>query len=77
MMEKMEGDKKLGITVQDKAYFHSGIHINLVSTDDVKEILAKVIHTILKRLVYTSKMVVGGILKKFFNLKFTLLFTNQ
>ena len=76
MMEKMEGDKKLGITVQDKAYFHSGIHINLVSTD-VKEILAKVIHTILKRLAYTSKMVVGGILKKFFNLKFTLLFTNQ
>ena len=76
MMEKMEGDKKLGITVQDKAYFHSGIHINLVLTD-VKEILAKVIHTILKRLVYSSKMVVGGILKKFFNLKFTLLFTNQ
>ena len=46
MMEKMEGNKKLSITVQDKAYFHSNTHINLESTD-VKEILAKVIHTIL------------------------------
>ena len=49
MMEKMDGNQKLSITVQDKAYFHSDTHINLESTD-VKEILAKVIHTILEKI---------------------------
>ena len=39
LMEKMDGNQKLSITVQDKAYFHSDTHINLESTD-VKEILA-------------------------------------
>ena len=48
-MEKMDGNQKLSITVQDKAYFHSDTHINLESTD-VKEILAKVIHTILEKI---------------------------
>ena len=74
-MEKMDGNQKLNITVQDKAYFHSDAHINLESTD-VKEIL-KLFITSLKRLVYINKMVVGGILKKLFILKFILLFTNQ
>ena len=32
-MEKMDRNQKLSITVQDKAYFHSDTHINLVSTD--------------------------------------------
>ena len=48
-MEKMDGNQKLSITVQDKAYFHSSTHINLESTD-VKEILVKVIHTILEKI---------------------------
>ena len=48
-MEKMDGNQKLSITVQDKAYFHSDTHINLESTD-VKEILANVIHTILEKI---------------------------
>ena len=48
-MEKMDGNQKLSITVQDKAYFHSDTHINLESTD-VKEILAKVIHNILEKI---------------------------
>ena len=49
MMEKMDGNQKLSITVQDKAYFHSDTHINLESTD-VEETLAKVIHTILEKI---------------------------
>ena len=49
LMEKMDGNQKLIITVQDKAYFHSDTHINLESTD-VKEILAKVIHNILEKI---------------------------
>ena len=49
LMEKMDGNQKLSITVQDKAYFHSDTHINLESTD-VKEILAKVIHNILEKI---------------------------
>ena len=48
-MEKMDGNQKLNIKVQDKAYFQSDTHINLESTD-VKEILAKVIHTILEKI---------------------------
>ena len=36
-MEKTDGNQKLSITVQDKAYFHSDTHINLESTD-VKDI---------------------------------------
>jgi len=49
LMEKMTGNAKLSITVQDKAYFHSDTHINLESTD-VKEMLAKVIRTILEKI---------------------------
>ena len=49
LMEKMEGNNKLRITLQDKAYFHSDTYINLESTD-VKEILAVVIRTILKKI---------------------------
>ena len=48
LMEKMSGNNKLSITVQDKAYFHSDTHINLESTD-VKKILAEVIRTIFEK----------------------------
>ena len=47
-MEKQEGNEKLLFKVQDKAYFHSNLHINLESTDE-KDLLASVIHTILEK----------------------------
>ena len=40
MMEKVEGDQKLRLEVQDKAYFHSDTYINLKSTN-VKKLLIK------------------------------------
>ena len=40
MIEKKEGNKKLSIKVQDKAFFHSDTFINLKSTDE-KEIISK------------------------------------
>ena len=46
---KKGGNDKISIAVQDKAYFHSDTHINLVSTD-VKEILAVVIYKILEKI---------------------------
>ena len=49
LMEKMSGNAKLSINVQDKAYFQSDTHINLESTD-VKKILAVVIYTILAKI---------------------------
>ena len=53
LMEKYEKiggrEQQKFSAVQDKAYFHSDTHINLESTD-VKEILAKVIHTILEKI---------------------------
>ena len=45
-MEKIEGNYKLSINIQDKAYFHSDTHINIESTD-VKEILAAMINKII------------------------------
>ena len=49
LMEKEEGNAKLMIKVQDKAYFNSNTHINIQSTD-VKEILKNVILTINEKL---------------------------
>ena len=48
MEQKISGDK-FPITVQDKAYFQSGTHINLISTD-VKKILVQVIRKILDKI---------------------------
>ena len=45
VMEKMEGNYKLNIINQDKAYFHSDTHINLEATN-VKELLAAIIRKI-------------------------------
>ena len=67
-MEKMEGDKKLKLTVQDKAYFQSDNHINLESTD-VKEILAKVIHTILENIIMFQQNGSGWYFKKVIHLE--------
>ena len=49
LMEKKEGNDRISIAVQDKAYFHSDTYINLESTD-VKEILAAVIYKILEKI---------------------------
>ena len=49
MEKKISGDKRLLITVQDKAYFHSDTHTNLESTD-VKKIVVQVIRTILDKI---------------------------
>ena len=50
-MEKMEStkDKKLSLFIENKAYFHSVTFINLESTD-VKEILFKVIRSIIEKI---------------------------
>ena len=48
-MEKIEGNYKLSINIQDKAYFHSDTHINIESTD-VKEILAAMINKIINQI---------------------------
>ena len=45
LMEKQERNEKMMFKVQDKAYFHSNLHINIQSTD-VKEVLKNVIYTI-------------------------------
>ena len=49
LMEKQERNDKMLIEVQDKAYFYSNLHINLTSSDE-KEIIAKVIRTILNKI---------------------------
>ncbi|XP_073237767.1 uncharacterized protein [Porites lutea] len=49
MMEKVEGDYKLRLEVQDKAYFHSNTYINLKSTD-VKKLLNEVITEIIEKI---------------------------
>ena len=63
-MEQMTGDVK----VQDKAYFHSDTHINLESTD-VKEILAKVILSILEKISIYQKNGSGWYFKEVVHLE--------
>ena len=56
MMEQMgkSSDGKSSLTIQDKAYFNSETHINLESTD-VKEILTKVIRSIIEKITIYQK----------------------
>ena len=51
MIQKKETsvDGKLTFNIQDKAYFHSKLHINLEATNE-KTLLARVIHTILENI---------------------------
>ena len=67
-MEKEDGDYKLRIAVQDKAYFHSDNHINLETTD-VKEILAKVIYSILEKISIYQQNGSGWYFKKVIHLE--------
>ena len=56
MMEQMgkSSDGKLSLSIQDKAYFNSETHINLESTD-VKEILTRVIRSIIEKIAIYQK----------------------
>ena len=67
LMEQMTGNVK-DFKVQDKAFFHSDTHINLESTD-VKEILAKVILSILEKISIYQKNGSGWYFKEVVNLE--------
>ena len=70
LMEQMgkSSDGKLSLTVQDKAYFNSESHISLESSD-VKEILIKVIHTILEKISIYQKNGSGWYFKEIVHLE--------
>ena len=68
MMEKQEGNEKLLFKVQDKAYFHSNLHINLESTDE-KDLLASVKHTILEKINIYQQNGSGWYFKEIVNLE--------
>ena len=74
LMEQQVLSKDKGVVGlnEDKAYFRSGTHINLKSTD-VEKLIEKCVKKIIEDLETYKKMEVDGILKKWFNLKFTLL----
>ena len=48
MMGKLESGAKINFEVQDKAYFHSGSHINIVSTN-LKDLFAKIVQEIMEK----------------------------
>ena len=70
MMEQMgkSSDGKLSLSIQDKAYFNSETHINLESTD-VKEILIKVIRTIIEKIAIYQKNGSGWYFKEIVHLE--------
>ena len=68
LMEQITGDRKLSITVRDKAYFNSDTYVNLESTD-VKGILAKAIFTILENINIYQKNGSGWYFKKVIHLE--------
>ena len=68
MMKKQEGNEKLLFKVQDKAYFHSNLHINLESTDE-KDLLASVKHTILQKINIYQQNGSGWYFKEIVNLE--------
>ena len=70
MMEKQEKsvDGMLLIKVNDKAYFHSKLYINLESTDE-KTLLASVIHTILEKINIYQQNGSGWYFKELLNLE--------
>ena len=67
-MEKLARDGKLSFTIQDEAYFNSDTYINLESTD-VKKILAKVIHTIIEKIIIYQQMGSGWYFKEIVHLE--------
>ena len=70
MMEQMgkSSDGKTSLSIQDKAYFNSETHINLESTD-VKEILIRVIHSIIEKIAIYQKNGSGWYFRKIIHLE--------
>ena len=70
IMEQMgkSSDGKLSLTIQDKAYFNSETHINLESTD-VKEILTKVIRSIIEKITIYQQNGSGWYFKEIVHLE--------
>ena len=70
IMEKKETsvDGKLTFNIQDKAYFHSKLHINLEATNE-KTLLARVIHTILENINTYQQNGSGWYFKEIVNLE--------
>ena len=68
MMEKKDGNYKLSIKVQDKAFFHSDSFINLKSTD-VKEILSKSIKQIIEKITIFQRNGSGWYFKRIIKLE--------
>ena len=70
MMEQMgkSSDGKLSLTIQDKAYFNSETHISLESTD-VKEILTKVIRSVIEKIAIYQKNGSGWYFKEIVHLE--------
>ena len=69
-MEKKETsvDGKLTFNVQDKAYFHPKLHINLEATNE-KTLLARVINTILEKINIYQRNGSGWYFKEIVNLE--------
>ena len=70
VMEQMGklSDGKSSLTIQDKAYFNSETHINLESTD-VKEILTKVIRSIIEKITIYQQNGSGWYFKEIVHLE--------
>ena len=68
LMEQMTGDRKLKLTVQDKAYFNSDTYINLESTD-VKKILTEVIRAIIEKITIYQQNRSGWYFKEIVHLE--------
>ena len=69
-MEKKETsvDGKLTFNIQDKAYFHSQLYINLEATNE-KTLLARAIHTILEKIKIYQQNGSGWYFKEIVNLE--------
>ena len=70
MMEQMgkSSDGKTSLSIQDKAYFNSEVHINLESSD-VKEILTEVIRSIIEKIEVYQKNGSGWYFKEIVHLE--------
>ena len=68
LMEQITGDRKLSLTVRDKAYFNSDTYINLESTD-VKKILTEVIRAIIEKITIYQQNGSGWYFKEIVHLE--------
>ena len=68
LMEQMTGDRKLNLTIQDKAYFNSDTYINIVSID-VKKTLSEVIRAIIEKITIYQQNGSGWYFKEIVHLE--------